>query len=418
MKNKLIGLFLLSLLIPRFVFAQGMGSGGAGIGQTAIRNIKEADGSPSCWPTTLQVSNTTLTCSGGTATLNTSGGGSGTISAGIAGYFSYYPSDGTTLDDQLLLFTNGTNIGIGTISPIGKLDVRADEVRIWTGAGSDAQALGAGELYVEGDLEVDGSIYGNGANITGITSSAGWTDGGTNVYLTTLTDNVGIGTSQPVRSLDILGNGIGVNAAGDTYFMATGGNVGIGTLLPTGNLIIKGISTSSTDINFQAQNSATTPLVSIFNGGNVGIGSISPNSPLNVNGQIRSAAGTAAVPAFAPIGDIDTGILFPAANNMAFSTNATQVGIFDASGNLGVGTTQPVGRLSVIGDEARIWTGSGSDTNALASGELYVQGDLEVDGTLYSQGLTNNTSFWLCTDAICTAKCQVNIVGGLIISCP
>ena len=52
---------------------------------------------------------------------------------------------------------------------------------------------------------------------------------------------------------------------------------------------------------------------------------------------------------------------------------------------------------------------------------------LEVNGTLqaadfYSgdgtQGLTNSTSYWLCTDATCTAKCQATIKDGLITGCP
>jgi len=33
-------------------------------------------------------------------------------------------------------------------------------------------------------------------------------------------------------------------------------------------------------------------------------------------------------------------------------------------------------------------------------------------------GLTNNTSYWLCTAADCSTKCQVTITGGLITGCP
>ena len=48
--------------------------------------------------------------------VSSGGGGSGTVSSGLAGYFSYYPSNGTTVDDQSVLYTNGSGIGIGTSS--------------------------------------------------------------------------------------------------------------------------------------------------------------------------------------------------------------------------------------------------------------------------------------------------------------
>src|SRR5262249_38743943 len=74
--------------------------------------------------------------------------------------------------------------------------VRGDEVRIWTGAGTDTNATSAGELYVEGDLEVDGTVYMGSCSGAGCAGGTpGWTDGGTTVALVTLTDQVGIGTS-------------------------------------------------------------------------------------------------------------------------------------------------------------------------------------------------------------------------------
>ena len=35
-------------------------------------------------------------------------------------------------------------------------------------------------------------------------SASGWTNGGTNVYVTTQTDNVGVGPSQPFALLDLV----------------------------------------------------------------------------------------------------------------------------------------------------------------------------------------------------------------------
>src|SRR5262249_13788852 len=61
----------------------------------------------------------------------------------------------------------------------------------------------------------------------------------------------------------------------------------------------------------------------------------------------------------------------------AATTGATNTyGIYSAGGNnyfggpVGIGTTAPTGNLDVRGDEVRIWTGAGTDTNATSAGEL------------------------------------------------
>ena len=73
-----------------------------------------------------------------------------------------------------------------------------------------------------------------------------------------------------------------------------------------------------------------------------------------------------------------------------------------AMGSLGVGTKSPTGALDVRFDEANIWTGAGTNTNATSAGELYVEGDLEVDGTIYGTFSGNAT----------TATTATNLAGG------
>ena len=62
--------------------------------------------------------------------------------------------------------------------------------------------------------------------------------------------------------------------------------------------------------------------------------------PVIINGTtgITDVNGTAAAPALTGT-DTDTGIFFPAANTLAFSTNGTEDARFDASGNFGLGVT-------------------------------------------------------------------------------
>src|SRR6185436_262199 len=161
--------------------------------------------------------------------------GSGVISTINVGF-------GTTTPSGALTIMNG-NVGIGTWNPIGSLEVKGGSAtRIWTGSGTNTNATSAGELYVEGDLEVDGTIYGDGAGITGaVQNGGGWIDGGTNIYEAATTDVVGIGTTTPAASttleivkqssnapLKISGSATG---AGDFMTIGSDGRVGIGTTL-------------------------------------------------------------------------------------------------------------------------------------------------------------------------------------------
>ena len=63
--------------------------------------------------------------------------------------------------------------------------------------------------------------------------------------------------------------------------------------------------------------------------------------------------GSASTPAIRGT-DANTGIFFPAADTIAFSEGGTESARFDSSGNLGIGTTSPANKLSVL-------TASGAD---------------------------------------------------------
>jgi len=64
-------------------------------------------------------------------------------------------------------------------------------------------------------------------------------------------------------------------------------------------------------------------------------------------------AGTAAAPSVAFEGDSNTGIYSPGADQLAISTNGTGRLFVDASGNVGVGTNNPVAKL-VVEDSAAL----------------------------------------------------------------
>ena len=81
--------------------------------------------------------------------------------------------EGDTDIGLLFLDASADAVGIGDISPQGKLQVAGDEVRIGD-AGIPDTATGDGDLYVEDDLEVDGSIYvGSGEVVAGAMTTSG-----------------------------------------------------------------------------------------------------------------------------------------------------------------------------------------------------------------------------------------------------
>ena len=65
------------------------------------------------------------------------------------------------------------------------------------------------------------------------------------------------------------------------------------------------------------------------------------------SGQASFADGTAAAPSIAHTGDLNAGLFFPAADTVAVSTAGTERLRVDSSGNVGIGTTSPVGGLHI-----------------------------------------------------------------------
>lgn len=102
----------------------------------------------------------------------------------------------TASTDRISVLNNGF-IGIGTSAPTSNLHVSGltttDSLIVNTGAGTIGNVL-----------TDDGT--GNGTWQPPVASTSPWTDGGTNIYPTTLTDNVGIGTISPGSELEIFGN--------------------------------------------------------------------------------------------------------------------------------------------------------------------------------------------------------------------
>ena len=117
-------------------------AGSVGIGTTSPSSLYKLDVSGEVRSTvgfrfpdgTLQI--TAVTASGST----------GNVNSGLAGYYAYYASNGNTVDDSTVLYTNGTNLGVGTTSVATyKLNVN-------------------GGANITGDIFVNGLTVGKGGN--------------------------------------------------------------------------------------------------------------------------------------------------------------------------------------------------------------------------------------------------------------
>lgn len=277
------------------------------------------------------------------------GGGSGTVNSGTNNDVAYYNGTGTTVSGDSNVYTNGTNVGIGTYNFNNAFDV-VGGVGIGI-TGSDTYlttAVPAGSMILEGNVGI-------GTTLT------------TGAALTVMKGNVGIGTWNPANLLAIGTNanqfqiGAGGNIAelsGNTnanmsstiiQLNNSGGQIQLknsGAGSSSGTLIIGSTGgTSGANIELRTStgndsagfirmtggNSGATEIARFTDAGNVGIGSINPGQLLDVKGTLRLTG----------IGHISSrGVAPTVASNACGSTTQGVVisNSTDISGTVTVGT--------------------------------------------------------------------------------
>ncbi len=199
-----------------------------------------------------------------------------------------------TVEDGIFHIENDGDVGIGTSTPTGKLQVIGGEVRI--GTGTPRYLHGSGDLYVEDDIEVGESLMASHASIgrgraeTGLSprididaQSGSW--------------NMGVQNSAEEEDTDFWIGKHDFRSDG-TFHIENDGDVGIGTTEPTAKLDVRGdISASGTvrtgsirardgdDLTLSTDDG--TIRVKIADSGSVGIGtpgSTTPQETLHVFG--------------------------------------------------------------------------------------------------------------------------------------
>jgi len=313
-------------------------------------------------------------------TLGVANGGTGTGTAFTAGSVVFAGASGVYSQDNANFFWDNTNdrLGIGTASPGERLTVAAtanSAARITSTATTTA-------LIID---NTNANAWGSNLAIRTGGVAAG--------YFGTIGSLLG-NTSQDITAYADTGNGFRVYTNGNNERMRinSSGNVGIGTASPTALLNVSSAAVMSrfqtgsaadgriefayntTDIGYLNMASATqlelygrsgvalalgaggSERMRIDSSGLVGVGTSSPAARLDVQVtggrlQVQSAVSTTGVrlltvnttnAATVPIEISGTDIRFTNPLN-------TVVGMFNSSGNLGVGTTAPQSALNVFG---------------------------------------------------------------------
>ena len=160
------------------------------------------------------------------------------------------------------------------------------------------------------------------------------------------TGNVGIGTTTPTAPLHIDGGTnsevLKIEADASPYirWVENGTNVGFLQFLGD-SAYLSNMGNGS--LFFRTNN---TDKMTITAGGNVGIGTTSPGAKLNVAGDVLIDSGE-----YISWGTVGATSIegSTASNKLQFRTNSSDRMIIDSSGNVGIGTTTPYGKLDVAG---------------------------------------------------------------------
>jgi hypothetical protein len=248
-------------------------------------------------------------------------------------------------DSKMVIKYDTGNVGIGTTSPSYKLDVD-------------------GDINLTGDLRIGGvaQTFGGGSG------SSPWTTSGSDIYYSS--GDVGIGTSTPSYKLDVNGT---MNVTGALYANGSTGSSGQ-VLTSTG-----GGAVSWTTVSGGGGSSPWTTSGSdiYYSSGDVGIGTSTPSYKLDVDGDINLT------------GDLRIGGVaqtFGGGGGSSVWTGTSDV--YRATGNVGIGTTNPAYPLDVVGTvNATSFRGDGANLTNITAGSITSEASRTIQiSTIQVQG--------------------------------
>jgi hypothetical protein len=320
------------------------------------------------------------------ATIGYSRGGSYNWRAGVGGssstsgipYSSWGIEDSTVGSPRLVIAHTSGNVGIGTDSPGYKLDVN--------GTARVGASGASGQLYIKGLADVGQYLYlDNGSKVWSLVAgnNFGIKEDDTTRLTVREGGNVGIGTTNPLVKLNI-------QNSGTQAFPTLGTSSGNYLLSDSSGLwgMYMGLDNSGAGWIQQMRNNSATAYNLILQpvGGNVGIGTTSPNNLLHV----EKDAGANAIAYFNSLNANGYGVAIRTADTgndkyvlrLDSNSGSTPVMYAANSGNVGIGTTEPVQKLHIVDTNgANIILNS--NTEAENNGIWMTEGGV---ATLYTNG--------------------------------
>ncbi len=208
--------------------------------------------------------------------------------------------------------------------------------------GAGGNATGAGGIHLGGNGSALTFTSGAGGNATG---ASGTRTGGNGGNISILTGSGGTGATANGTAGTL---SLGVGGVTKLFFSAAG-LVGIGTTTPTAALFVQGTGGTNP---FAIASSTGMQLFTVTQEGDVGIGTTTPSSLLTL-----SHASSPEISIYNSTSlknwRIGSGVGSGSANTtFGIADGSTSRFLIDGSGNIGIGTTSPIAKLSVTGSGA------------------------------------------------------------------